>query len=540
MRISRIAISNHSRVTDLDIAIREHGVLIGPNAVGKSTVLRLLDSVLGASWSQLAASLDPGQVRDHSKPMVVEVRLEDLDADDLAHFADKVEVGTGAASGSTWMTIRLCGEVSSADPDRLEISRSFVKPKVNDAAVSRDDLSRIGWVFLPATRSPDRELGTGRSSAVRSLLRAVSLAPEEVKSIESAVDALSAALESAPSLGEVREDLARELSGLFPEPVEKTDIVIDLPSSASDDPLGDVDLQLDRDGRRASLSAQSDGLRALSVVAVQLLARRSARILAIDEPEIHLHPRGQGNLGRLLATAPGQRLVATHAPSVLVRFRPTHAVAMAAGGARQLPETAFAGDPKRYHHWWLDPALEPLTADRIVLVEGISDRIILCAVAERLGYELDRSGVSVVALNGAGNFRHAVRLFGPSGFGIRLLGLVDKNEEPIPADALGIPVADLAAHDILTCDADLEEECATSLGVLDTVSLLTRSGLFKEAGILSSTGAASVAAVTTAALASVLRKNKVEAASALADGMTAAQAKQLTTVTQLIERAIAP
>jgi putative ATP-dependent endonuclease of OLD family len=540
MRISRVAVSNHNRVADFDVEVREHAVFVGPNAVGKSTVLRLLDCALGASWSHLAASLDASQLRDETKPMVVEVRLEDLDADDRAHFADKVEVGTGAASGSAWLTIRLRASLSPVDPERLDFDRSFVKPKVDDAPVNRDDLRQIGWVFLPASRSPDRELGSGRSSAVRSLLRAVSLDPGEAKAIEDAVAALSTALEVAPSLESVRESLAGELSALFPEPIDKADIAIDLPSSSTDDPLGDVDVQLDRGGRRTPLSAQSDGLRSLSVVAVQLLARRSARILAIDEPEIHLHPRGQANLGRLLASAPGQRLVATHAPAVLARFNPTHAVAVTAGGARQLSGAAFAGDPKRYHHWWVDSALEPLTADRIVFVEGISDRIIACAVADLLGHQLDRCGVSVVSLNGAGNFVPAIRMFGPTGFGIRLLGLVDKNEEKFPARALGVKEADLATNDVFTCNSDLEEECTAALGVVDTVGLLTRSGLFTEAAILSATGAASVGALSVADLAAFLRKNKVEAAAALAEGMNATQAKKLTTVKDLLDRAVGP
>ncbi len=540
MRISRVAISNHNRVADFDVEVREHAVFVGPNAVGKSTVLRLLDCALGASWSHLAASLDASQLRDETKPMVVEVRLEDLDGDDRAHFADKAEVGSGTASGSAWLTIRLRASISPVDSERLDFDRSFVKPKVDDAPVNRDDLRQIGWVFLPASRSPDRELGGGRSSAVRSLLRAVSLEPGEAKAIEDAVAALSAALEVAPSLESIRENLAGELSGLFPEAVDKADIAIDLPSSVTDDPLGDVDVQLDRGGRRTPLSAQSDGLRSLSVVAVQLLARRSARILAIDEPEIHLHPRGQANLGRLLASAPGQRLVATHAPEVLARFNPSHAVAVTAGGARQLSGAAFVGDPKRYHHWWVDSALEPLTADRIVLVEGISDRIIVCAVADLLGHELDRCGVSVVGLNGAGNFVPAIRLFGPTGFGIRLLGLVDKKEEKYPASALGVAEADLATNDVLTCNADLEEEYATSLGVADTVALLTGSGLFTEASVLKATGAAAVGGVSVADLAAFLRKNKVEAAAALAEGMTAAHAANLTTVKDLLDRATAP
>jgi putative ATP-dependent endonuclease of OLD family len=146
----------------------------------------------------------------------------------------------------------------------------------------------------------------------------------------------------------------------------------------------------------------------------------------------------------------------------------------------------------------------------------------------------------VVGLNGAGNFVPAIRLFGPTGFGIRLFGLVDKKEEKYPASALGVAEADLATNDVLTCIADLEEEYATSLGVFDTVALLTGSGLFTEASVLKATGAASVSAVSIADLAAFLRNNKVEAAAALAEGMTAAHAGKLTTVKDLLDRATAP
>ena len=56
--------------------------------------------------------------------MVVEVRLEDLDGDDRAHFADKAEVGSGTASGSAWLTIRLRASISPVDSERLDFDRS--------------------------------------------------------------------------------------------------------------------------------------------------------------------------------------------------------------------------------------------------------------------------------------------------------------------------------------------------------------------------------------------------------------------------------
>lgn len=540
MRIAAIRISNHRRVTDLSFDVRSHLVLVGPNAVGKSTILRLIDAAIGASWSSLFASIDPSQFRDPAQPLEVEVKLTDLNPADIAHFADKVQVAVGAAVPDVWLTARLTAVVSALDPERVEFTRSFVKPHVDDSAITRDDIRQIGWSYLPATRSPDRELGSGRTSAVRSMLRSLDLQAAEGEAIAESLQLLDEALLASTSLGDLRETLALQLSGLYPDPVAKDDLHIQLPASTLEDPLADLDVQLERDGARAPLAAQSDGLRSMAVIALQLLTSEAARVLAIDEPEIHLHPRAQANLAGLLADAPGQRIVATHAPAVLSKFLPEHAVALTSSGGRQLPVAAFAGDPKRLQHWWVESALEPLTADRVVFVEGISDRILLLAVARLLDHDFDRCGVTVVSLGGAGNFKPAIQLFGPTGFGLRILGLVDAAEAAYPATALGIAPGDLHQHDVLISRPDLEAEVVSALGVASTVALLVGSGLFTEKGILHATGAPAAAAITSADLAAYLRKNKVEAAAALDEGLTAGQANSLTGLADLAARAVAP
>jgi putative ATP-dependent endonuclease of the OLD family len=542
MRVSHLKISNHRRVGDLNLDIRAHAVLVGPNAVGKTTVLRLLDATLGASWNQLVATLDVTVLRDPEKPLIVEVTLGDLSPDDLAYFADKVEVGVGAEAGQNWLTIRLAVSQSPVDPERSDISRAFVKPMVEDIPANREDLKVIGWSYLPASRSPDRDLGMGRTSAVRSLLHAIALNPAEVTALRTALESLSSTLDGSPSLAALRKTLAESLSSLYPEPVATDDLTIDLPTTTIDDPLADVDVRLRRDGSEGPLSAQSDGLRSLSVVAVQLLANDEARILAVDEPEIHLHPRSQSNLAGLLARAPGQRIVATHAPAVLAKFDPEHAIALSAAGGSQLPEAAFTGDPKRLQHWWVDGALEPLTARRVVFVEGISDRILTLAVGRLLDLHLDRNGVAVVSLNGAGNFKPALRLFGARGFGLSVLGLVDENETHIIAKALSIADSEteLDAENFLVFHADLEEEYVNALGVADVVAMLVGSGLFTQTGLLTATAAPTVADISPADLSAHLRSNKVEAAAALAAGLSAAQAQSLSKLVKLLARATAP
>ena len=65
----------------------------------------------------------------------------------------------------------------------------------------------------------------------------------------------------------------------------------------------------------------------------------------------------------------------------------------------------------------------------VVLVEGMSDQAALETLAARRGRDLRAEGVFVVPMGGATNIGHFLGLFGPRGFGVRLAGLCDQEEE---------------------------------------------------------------------------------------------------------------
>ena len=73
MRLTRLAIANHSRLQDFELEVRQHLVLVGPNDVGKSSVLRCLYLLLGASAAQLYSWLPPDDLRDQAQPLVLSI-----------------------------------------------------------------------------------------------------------------------------------------------------------------------------------------------------------------------------------------------------------------------------------------------------------------------------------------------------------------------------------------------------------------------------------------------------------------------------------
>ena len=95
MRISRIEIANHSRIRDLALEVRGHAVIVGANDVGKSSVLRLLNLLLGSTTGTLYQQLGISDLRDPTTDLAVEVTLIDFDDADRTLFTSEIDVNMG-------------------------------------------------------------------------------------------------------------------------------------------------------------------------------------------------------------------------------------------------------------------------------------------------------------------------------------------------------------------------------------------------------------------------------------------------------------
>lgn len=144
-------------------------------------------------------------------------------------------------------------------------------------------------------------------------------------------------------------------------------------------------------------------------------------IVAIEEPEIYQHPVRARSFARTLLELSGQPnvqvLLATHSPyfiqpeqfHALHRFtydngetdvaKATVASVAAASGLSEdsVAKAIVSHVPTEFS--------EGFFADAVVLVEGQTDRIVLEAVATKLGRDLDRLGVTVLSVEGKGGLR---------------------------------------------------------------------------------------------------------------------------------------
>ena len=104
----------------------------------------------------------------------------------------------------------------------------------------------------------------------------------------------------------------------------------------------------------------------------------------------------------------------------------------------------------------------------VVLVEGVTDRIALEAVAARLGRDLARDGVEIVPIGGA----QAIRRASAQHEGKRVVGLCDVGEERwfrrVLHDATYVCVKDLEDELIRALGTDRVQEVIAAQGELDT------------------------------------------------------------------------
>ena len=154
-------------------------------------------------------------------------------------------------------------------------------------------------------------------------------------------------------------------------------------------------------------------------------------IVALEEPEAHLHPSAVRALWQLIEKIPGQKIISTHSGDLLSEVPSTAVVRLArvAGKLGSWPVSGIAlTDPQsRQFNFHIRHARgELLFAKGWLLGEGESEVTLLPEIARILGFNLERAGVRCVA------FRQSdigLYLTVADGLGISWVTLTDNDQQ---------------------------------------------------------------------------------------------------------------
>ncbi|HKF92363.1 MAG TPA: TOPRIM nucleotidyl transferase/hydrolase domain-containing protein [Acidimicrobiia bacterium] len=217
--------------------------------------------------------------------------------------------------------------------------------------------------------------------------------------------------------------------------------------------------------QRATPAAQALAL--LDAVESSDFAARPGFLILIEEPELYLRPQAQRYLYRVLrelAAAGNQVIYSTHSPAFLNVARLDELVfveRLPTRGTRALqPEPVSSDEDFRVMTEFDAARSELFLAQAVVLVEGLTEKLVLPFVFSALGHDVDREAISIVECGGKPNLPLFARICRATGIPFVVVHDSDRKSSGrlAPAErALNALIAETAGADrVVVLDPDFE------------------------------------------------------------------------------------
>ncbi|MEL6320267.1 MAG: AAA family ATPase [Cyanobacteria bacterium J06626_14] len=424
MHISRVQIRNFRNFKNIDVPMSKNSVLIGENRSGKSNFIHALRLVLDTSLPDRSRNLKISDFWDGiedpfaegGRSIEIDVDFVGFEANPATHalLADFRVAGDHTVARISYRFRPDCeGEPSSeADFDYTifgggDETRS-VPPKTR---------KRLVLDVLHALRDAESDLANWRKSPLRPLVEdAFSRVPDsDLVSVSSAIESAGEALLKLTEITTLEAKLRSKLLAIG-GPRNDIDAKFGIVST---DPsrLANI-LKLFIDGGSRDIGDASLGSANLALLTLQLAEYEWKRaqneqdftIIAIEEPEAHLHPQLQrkvfSTLFQVSQETPQSLIVTTHSPNIASVTPFNQIVLLRSHGDKGTVAHSLARLELAEHE--IDDLQGYLTTTRaevffsrgVIFVEGPSEEALLPAFSATLGYDLDALGITVCSVDG--------------------------------------------------------------------------------------------------------------------------------------------
>lgn len=428
MKLKDLSIQNFRGINSLDLPLDSLTVLIGENNTGKSTVLEAIRLVLarglglrrGVQFTEYDFHLkDANATPQSADPISITLHFAEEQEDEWpeAVIQQLNEVIQPDASGLNHIRLQVRGSYEE-DSASFETQWAFLNTGGVDLVLKNATpinlLSRFVPVFfLSALRDASQEFGQ-RGQFWSGFLKSIQLPDEQREKIEKMLREVNSSLIDAnTALAEVTKKIAEAKSLV---PLDSTDpVALEAIPTRVFDMVGKVQVHLkSHRGAKLPLQRYGEGTQSLAVLMLfqafaaanlaEAFTPESTPILALEEPEAHLHPSAIRSLGSVLQTMTGQLLVSSHSGDLVSRVPLTALRRIYKQGADTrvgLVEDTLLNDRERQA---VDYSIRLARGHYLfsrcwLLVEGESDYHLMPLLFELCGHAQDQTSFSVVEIS---------------------------------------------------------------------------------------------------------------------------------------------
>lgn len=451
MRITRVHIENYRSIRELDLYPDDYTILIGDNNAGKSNILKAMNLVLGETWpTDRTFTLEDFHNHDSEQDIVIQVYFDTV-LEKWKNMSLKVwgfelrghaykRAYRGLPRGTIKVDYTCINDKGETVRYPAEPLQEGKQAKIwYDLKVSQAFKDSLPFIYIDQMRDYYRQDPANRWSALRKMVNDVSTA---VNHDRTTVKVLTADGEVKMTRKQAFEYKMGEALGYLGHldlvSIEDqigwgleqmgfgggdSGVAVKMALADQVDAFRSLRLLVDQMGSSTMAESAGSGMQSALVIAILRAyaeIKREGAVMAIETPEIFLHPRQMAYFRdalRSLSTM-HQVLIVTHSPEFVDISRPGEIHLVRRRGEAGTRITTC--NPDQFDEEFKQALALSNFEDRersrmffargLVLVADSLDKLAFNMTARSLAVDLNRAGIEVIACGGKGSLLRYAQL----------------------------------------------------------------------------------------------------------------------------------